>query len=85
MWSEPGSVAQSEPSGCIVLGCAVYILQRSDSVPLLSRGRDLRSLLSQEEESGGWDLWEESSEVPAVGPVGAYQEQDIVQQVSRLT
>ena len=48
-------------------------------MPLLSRGRDLRSLLSQEEESGGWDLWEESSEVPAVGPVGAYQEQDIVQ------
>ena len=53
MWSEPGSVAQSEPSGCIVLGCAVYILRRSDSVPVLSQGRDLRSLLSQEEESGG--------------------------------
>ena len=26
-----------------------------------------------------WDLWEESWGVPAVGPVGAYQEQDIVQ------
>ena len=48
-------------------------------MPVLSQGRDLRSLLSQEEESGGRDLWEESSRVPAVGPVGAYQEQDIVQ------
>ena len=46
---------------------------------VLSQGRDLRSLLSQEDESGGLGLWEEGSGVPAVGPVGAYQEQDIVQ------
>ena len=44
-------------------------------MPVLSWERDLQSLLSQE----AWDLWEESSGVPAVGPVGAYQEQDIVQ------
>ena len=48
MWSEPGSVAKSEPLGCTVLECAVYILRRS--------------LLSQEEESGesvtgGGEFW----------------------------
>ena len=30
----------------------MYILRRSDSVPVLSQERDLRSLLSQEGESG---------------------------------
>ena len=37
----------------IVLGCAVYILRGSDSVPVLSQERDSQSLLNQEEESGG--------------------------------
>ena len=48
-------------------------------MPVLSQGRDLQSLLSQEDESGGLGLGEESSGGPAVGPAGAYQEQDIVQ------
>ena len=42
-------------------------------------GGDLRSLLSQEDESGGLGPVGGESGVPAVGPVGAYQEQDIVQ------
>ena len=48
-------------------------------MPVLSPERDLWSLLSQKDKSGGLGPWEESSGVPAVGPVGDYQEQDIVQ------
>ena len=38
MWSEPGSVTYSEPPGCTVVSCVVYILWRSDSALLLSQG-----------------------------------------------
>ena len=48
-------------------------------MPVLSQGRDLQSLLSQEDESGGLGPVGGESGVPAVGPVGAYQEQEIVQ------
>ena len=60
MWSEPDSVAYTEPLGCIVVHSAVYILWRGDSVPVLSLGRlvgpaDLRGSLGEpgpgEEES----------------------------------
>ena len=79
MWSEPGSVAKSEPSGCTVLKCAVYILRRSDSALVLSRGKTSGAYRARRESLGFRDQWEESSGVPAVGPVGGYQEQDIVQ------
>ena len=62
-----------------MLGCAVYILQRSDSVPVLSQGRDLQSLLSQEDEAGGLGPAGEEFVSACSGSVGAYQEQDIVQ------
>ena len=60
-------------------GCAVYILQKIDSVPVLSPERDLRSLMSQEEESGGQGPVGGEFLSTCSGPSGADQEQDIVQ------
>ena len=38
MWSELGSVINTEPPGCTAVSCVVYILWRIDSVLQLSQG-----------------------------------------------
>ena len=79
VWSKPGSVSKSETSGCTVLKCDVYILQRSGSALVLSGGETSGAYWARRESLGVRDLWEESLGVPAVGSVGGYQEREIVQ------